>query len=383
MKKRKIVAITGSRAEYGLASSIFRATDNRPNLEINIIVTGSHLSPEFGYTIKEIEKDGSKIIARIENFIPEDTSTAMAKSIGKCLLTLADVLKTVKPDILLILTDLGHSLAGAIAGIYMNIPVAHLHGGDVSGTVDEPVRHAITKLSHIHLSATKKSAERIIKMGEDKWRVYVTGAPGLDNILNEKLIESEKIADKYNLDLSEPILLVIQHPVTTEIDEAPKQINETLKAIKELRHQTIVIYPNADAGGRRMIKIIEQHRKHPFIQMYKSLPRLEYLSLMKLADAMIGNSSSGIIEAPSFHLPVVNIGARQKGRERAKNVVDVDYDKNQIKSAIKRALSDEKFIARMRKYKNPYGNGRAGIRIANILSKIKIDKKLLEKKITY
>lgn len=379
MKKRKIVAITGTRAEYGLATSIFRSIDNHPNLELGLIATGMHLSRKFGYTVKEIEKDKFKIVARIKNLFPEDTGIAMAKSIGKCMLDTIEILEKSKPDILLVLTDLGHTLAGAIVGAYMNIPVAHVHGGDVSGTVDEPARHAITKLSHIHFAATKKSAERILKMGEEPWRIYTVGAPGLDSILNEKIISPKKLAKKFNLDLSAPIILVVQHPVTTEVEDAEEQMKKTMEVIKELGHQSIVIYPNADAGGRKIIKVIEQYKKYGFIKIYKNLPRFVYLGFMNIANVMVGNSSSGIIEAPSFHLPVINIGTRQSGRERSINVIDVDHDKK----AIKKAIYDKKFREEVKRCKNPYGDGKAGIRIANILSKIKIDKKMLQKKITY
>ncbi|HEC92817.1 MAG TPA: UDP-N-acetylglucosamine 2-epimerase (hydrolyzing), partial [Candidatus Atribacteria bacterium] len=250
-------------------------------------------------------------------------------------------------------------------------------------TVDEFARHAITKLVHIHFAATKESANRIIKMGEDPSNVFVVGAPGLDIILNEDLIEPVELSEKYNLDLSKPILLVIQHPVTTEVENAPYQIRETLEAIMELKYQTLVIYPNADAGGRKMIEVIKKYEKYPFIKTFKSIPHKEYLSLMKIASVMIGNSSSGIIEAPSFRLPVVNIGTRQGGRERAENVIDVGYDKDQIESAIKKALYDRDFREKLKNSKNPYGDGKTGVRVAEILSKIKIDKKLLQKKITY
>ena len=185
------------------------------------------------------------------------------------------------------------------------------------------------------------------------------------------------------MELSEPILLVVQHPVTTEIDDAPDQIHETLEAILELKYQTVLIYPNADAGGRKMIEVVKEYKKYSFIEAFKSIPHKEYLSLMKIASVMVGNSSSGIIEAPSFGLPVVNIGSRQEGRQRAENVIDVDYDKEQIKAAIKKALYDEDFKREVKNCKNPYGDGKAGVRIADILSKIKVDKKLLQKRLTY
>ncbi len=383
MKKRKIVSITGSRAEYGLTSNVFREIKNHPKLELSLIVTGMHLTKEFGLTIKEIEKDGFEISAKIENLTAEDTSRAMTKSVGKCLLHLPDILEKINPDVLLVLTDLGHSLASAIVGTYMNIPIAHLHGGDVSGTVDEPVRHAITKLSHIHFPATKKSAERILKMGEEPWRVFIVGSPSLDRILNRKFSSKSDLIKKFNLDANQPLILVVQHPVTTDIENAAKQMKETMETIRELNYQTIVIYPNADAGGRKMIKVINQYKNYPKIQIYKSLPYEDYLDIMNIASVMVGNSSSGIIEAPSFHLPFVNIGIRQQGREKVENVIDVDYDKEEIKKAIEKAINDKKFIEKVKSCKNPYGDGKAGIKIADILSKIKIDHHLLEKRLTY
>jgi UDP-hydrolysing UDP-N-acetyl-D-glucosamine 2-epimerase len=246
-----------------------------------------------------------------------DTGTAMAKSIGNGMISIAHALDIIKPNIILILGDRIEPFAAAIAGAYMNITVAHIHGGDsAKAGLDEYARHAITKLVPIHFPATEKSAERMIKMGEDPAKVFVVGAPGLDTLLNEKLVGQEVLSEKYTLELSKPILLVVQHPVTTEVDEAPDQIRETLETISELKHQTVLIYPNADAGGRRMIEVI---KKYPFIKAFKSIPHKEYLSLMKMASVLVGNSSSGIIEAPSFGLPVVNIGSRQEGRERAEN----------------------------------------------------------------
>lgn len=383
---RNICVITGSRAEYGIFKPVLDAIKRRKS-SISIIVVGMHISEEFGSTVREIEKDGFKIDAKIVTLHKKDSKAEMAKSVGKCVFGIAKALNKIKPDIVLLLGDRSETFAGAIAATYLNIPVAHIHGGEVSGNVDELVRHAITKLSHIHFATTKESAERIIKLGENPSNVFTVGAPALDLILNKKLIEKEKLTKKYNLDLSKPILLVIQHSVVAECNEAEKQIRETLESIielhSELNHQVILIYPNADVGGRRIIKVIKKYEMYPFIKTFKNIPYKEYLSLMRLVSVMVGNSSGGIIEAPSFKLPVVNIGTRQKGRERADNVIDVDYDKEQIKRAIKKALYDKKFIRRVKRCKSPYGDGNAGIRIANILSKIKIDEKLVQKKMTY
>lgn len=380
--KRKILYISGTRADYGLMKYTLKEIEKHPKLELEIVVTGMHLMPEFGTTINEIKSDGFKTHV-VDAIYEKDNKESMALFIGKFIQLFTKKISQIKPDIILLLGDRAEMLAGAIVGSYLTIPVAHVHGGDITSTVDEIARHAITKFAHIHFPATEKSAERIIKMGEDPSNVFVVGAPGLDSILNEKLIEPEELSKKYKLNLSEPILLVIQHPVTTEINNAPNQIKETLDAILELKYQTILIYPNADAGGRRMIKVIRKYEKYPFIKVFKNIPHKEYISLMRIASVIVGNSSSGIIEAPSFGLPAVNIGTRQEGRERAENVIDVDYNKGQIKSAIEKALYDEDFKRKVKSCKNPYGDGKAGLRIAEILSKIEINNKLLQKKLTY
>lgn len=383
--KRKICVVTGTRAEYGLLKPVMEAIKKSKNLNLQVLVTGTHLVPKFGETIKEIKKDGFTISEKAVMTTKKDSPEAMAESIGKGIVGMVKVFKKIKPDIVLVLGDRIEALAASIAAVYMQIAVAHIHGGDSpQAGLDEYTRHAITKISHIHFPATKKSAERIIKMGEDKKRVFIVGAPALGTILKEKLISLQEIAKKYHLILKKPILLVVQHPVTTEVEDAARQIKETLEALKEEKYQTIIIYPNADAGGRKIITIIEKYRKYPFFKIYKSLAHRDYLSLMKISSVMIGNSSSGIIESPSFKLPVINIGPRQCGRERADNIIDVDYKKEDIKKAIEKALYNKKFKDKVRKCKSPYdGEGKAGLRIAKILSTIRIDKKLFQKKLTY
>ncbi len=379
---RKILYISGARADYGLMRETLFAIKKHSKLEIEILAAGMHLMPEFGNTAREIKKDGFKV-GEIRAVFDKDSKESMAEFVGKTIQLLTKEVKKIKPDIILLLGDRGEMLAGAVVGAYLTIPVAHIHGGDVSSTIDGIVRHALTKLSHIHFPATEKSAERIKKMGEESWRIFKVGAPGLDGILKEKLVSPAKIAGKYKLDLSKPVLLVLQHSVTAEIDNAEQQMGETMKAIKELGFQSIVIYPNADAGGRKIIRVIENYKKYPFIKIYKNIIHKDYLSLMNMADVLIGNSSSGIVEAASFGLPTVNIGTRQEDRERTCNVIDADYNKERIKWAVKKAIYDKKFRENAKNCKNPYGDGRTGKRIAEILSKIKIDGKLLNKQITY
>jgi len=382
MNKRKILYVTGTRADWGLVESVLENINNHPLLELEIVATGMHLMKQFGYTINEVESKGYKV-HRINVTFEKDDKESMAIFIGKFIRKFAEKIQDIKPNIIMVLGDRGEMLGAAIVGAYLSIPVAHIHGGEITSTVDESARHAITKLSHIHFPATKKSAERIIKIGENPERVFVVGAPGLDSILKQNFHSKEEICKLLGLNPKEPILIVVQHPETLYADISDKHMRETMEAVKTLGKQTVVIYPNADAGGRKMIKIIKEYEKFPFIRVVKNLEHNIYLSIMKNADVLIGNSSSGIIEAPSFGLPVVNIGTRQEGRERAENIIDVPHDRNKIIKAIEKALYDKDFKAMVKKCKNPYGDGKAGERIAEILSKIEINDKLLQKKLTY
>jgi UDP-hydrolysing UDP-N-acetyl-D-glucosamine 2-epimerase len=270
---------------------------------------------------------------------------------------------------------------GAIASAYLNIPVAHIHGGDqaMGADIDDNIRHAITKLSHIHFTATKKSAQRVAGLGEERWRIHVTGAPGLDSILHEELPAPSEIACRLNLNLEGPVILLLQHAVSSETADAKKQMEATMQAIVKLKLQTVVLYPNADPGNLAIVRVIERYRNYPFIRLEKSLPHDSFLGLMKTAAVMVGNSSSGIIEAPSFKLPVVNIGIRQAARERASNIIDVNHDRDEIKQAILKAIEDKAFRQRVMRCHNPYGDGRAGQRIADILSQTEVNQRLLRK----
>jgi UDP-N-acetylglucosamine 2-epimerase (non-hydrolysing)/GDP/UDP-N,N'-diacetylbacillosamine 2-epimerase (hydrolysing) len=381
---RKIAVVTGTRAEYGILYPVLKAIQAKPDLRLLLIVTGMHLSHEFGYTFKEIGKDGFKISAKVDMLLSSDSLGAMTKSIGLGIIGMAQAWEQLRPDIIVVFGDRVEPLAAAIAGAYMNIPVAHIHGGDSpKAGLDEYARHAITKLANIHFPATKKSSDRIVRMGEDEWRVHQVGSPALDVILNEPLLSAKALTKELDLNLSQPLILLIQHSVTTQADKAPKQMRKTLEAVTEAGYPTVLIYPNSDAGGRKMIEVIKEYENYPFIKIFKSLPRRKYLSLMKAVSLMVGNSSSGIVEAPSFGLPVVNIGTRQEGRERGNNIIDTGYDKQEIIQAIEKALSDKEFLAAVRKCENPYGDGKASPRIADTLSGIEITPQLLQKKITY
>ncbi|MFA5743024.1 MAG: UDP-N-acetylglucosamine 2-epimerase [Candidatus Paceibacterota bacterium] len=382
MDKKKILYISGTRADYGLMRQTLFEIEKSSQLDLEVVATGMHLMKEFGYTVEEISRDGHKV-TKIQSVYDRDDRESMANFIGDFIKKFTKKIVKIDPKIILIIGDRSEMLAAAVVGAYFGIPVAHLHGGDVTSTIDDIARHAITKLSHIHLPATQKGKERILKLGEESWRIQVVGAPGLDAILNSTMPSKKEVCLRLKLNPEKPILVILQHPVTAKINEASNQIISTLDAVKELREQMVVIYPNADAGGREMIKAIEKYREYPFIKIFKNIEHDFYLGLMDCADILIGNSSSGIIEAPSLHLPVVNIGSRQEGRERGGNVIEVGYNKEEIALAIKFILHSEDFKKKVQESKNPYGDGHTSQKIVKVLEELEISERLLQKKITY
>ena len=383
MKKRKICVVTGTRAEYGLLYPVMKAIKSNPKLKLQVFVTGMHLEKKFGYSADEIKKDGFKVDAEVKLNPKSDRGGDVVRAIGKAVVGIAGKLEILKPDFLLVLGDRFESLAATIAAAYMNIPIAHIHGGDSpKAGIDEPVRHSITKFASIHFPATRKSAERILKMGEDKWRIFISGAPGLDTILHKRIPTKKEIEKVIKIKLPKKYILLIQHSVSTEPQKAKSQIIETIEVIKKLRMPVIAIYPNSDAGGRAIIKELKKIKSLDYVHLFKNLSHSTYLGLMKNCSLMLGNSSSGIIESSSFKIPVVNIGIRQEGRERAGNVINVPHEKDKIKKAVLLALS-KKFKNKIQKIRNPYGDGKVGQRIAEVLAKIKINKGLIQKKLTY
>jgi GDP/UDP-N,N'-diacetylbacillosamine 2-epimerase (hydrolysing) len=386
MIKRKIAVITGTRAEFGLLKPVMTRIRDSEVLRLQTVVTGMHLLPEFGKTIEDIRDSGFDVDARVPMIVGYDDKSSMATSIGVGIIACTQALDILNPDIVLALGDRFEAFAAVIAASYSGRIVAHLSGGDSpQAGYDEYTRHAITKISHIHFPSTAKSAQRIIKMGENPKFVFPVGSTALDTIMNTELPPPEKISRKYDINTSQPFILLVQHPLSTRPDNAEKEITETLQAVLETGYQVFVIYPNVDPGGRKMIEVIEEFsRIEPEkIRAFKSLPFEDYLGVMKVASVMVGNSSSGIIESSSFHLPVINIGPRQQGRERAQNVIDVPNNKNKIRNAVNKALHDEVFRDKVRQCKNPYGDGRASERIVEVLSSIKLDKSILRKKLTY
>jgi len=386
MKRRKICVITGTRAEFGLLLPVMKKIQGSDLLELQVIVTGMHLLPEYGKTVSEISRNGISIDACIPMTVAGDDNTAMSLSIGLGIISFTSILKKLDPDIVLILGDRFEIFSAAVAASFGGYLVAHLSGGDtLQAGYDEYVRHAITKISHIHFPSTEQSAKRIIKMGENPKNVFVVGSTALDTIFHQKLPLKKKLFEKYGLARDQEFAIVIQHPISTEPDFADQQMRITLDSLIELGLKILVIYPNNDPGGMKIINVIDQYRQNFPRQIiaHKNIPFEDYLGLLKFASVIIGNSSSGIIESSSFHLPVVNVGDRQKGRERSTNVVDTPYDKEKIKQAINYVLQNKEFKNSLLKCTNPYGDGNASQRIVDILSHISITPDIFKKKITY
>ena len=378
---RTIGVVTVGRSDYGILLPILRRIEAEPELALHLIVSGAHLAPEFGRTVAAIEQDGLAIGDRVTMLLSGDTPEAVAISLGLGTIGFAQALARRRPDLLLVVGDRFEVLAAVSAALPFNIPVAHVHGGEVTaGAFDDALRHAITKLSHLHFVAMEEYARRVIQMGEEPWRVIVSGAPALDYLQSTPLLEAYTLEAQLGLCLTPPPLLVTYHPVTREPDQTAWQINELLEALKASGLPAIVTAPNADPA-RSMIasRLAAFATQAPRAWFVPNLGTPVYFSLMARAAAMVGNSSSGIIEAPSLGLPVVNIGTRQHGRVRASNVIDVGYDRQAILEGIRRAVQPE-FRDRLKGCLNPYGHGQASDLIVQRLKTIPLDARLTNKR---
>ena len=392
---RKIAIFTGNRAEYGLQYPIIQAIADHPDLEYYLLVSGAHLQEDFGYTKKEIENDGFRVYGEVKLKMEGDTLYGTAQAIGSGITNLSRMLYDILPDFLVVYADRFEGLAAVITGTQMNIPTVHIEGGDLTegGALDDSVRHAMTKLAHLHFTTNEEAAERVRNLGEEPWRVFNVGLPALDLVANGSYATPEALIREYGLNSDWPLIVFTQHSVTTEFDQAVEQLRPGLAAMKRLAQescQVILTYPNNDAGGQRIIAEIEKlaSQKIPNIQIHKSLGRYNYHGVLNFCGNVVngvcvGNSSSGIKETPIFHCPVVNIGSRQKGRLRAENVLDAPYEEDRIYNACRKAIDDDEFRRQCQSVKNPYGVGDAGNRIADVLSTMEIGARLLQKKMTY
>jgi GDP/UDP-N,N'-diacetylbacillosamine 2-epimerase (hydrolysing) len=366
----KIAVITGTRAEYGLLRPLIKKINEHPIFELQLYVTAMHLSPEFGLTINEIKSDGFAITKKIETLMSSDTGVGVVKSMGLTLISFSEAFNELKPDLVIVLGDRTEIFSAATAAHVLGIPIAHIHGGEVTeGAYDEAIRHSITKMSYWHFTATEEYRKRVIQLGESPKRVFNVGAIGLDSIKDLKLLSKEEFEKSINFKLAKNSFLVTFHPVTLEDYTFQKQFQALLEALSQFEETTIIFTkPNSDKGGRELIKMIDDYvSKSSNSIAFNSLGQLRYLSALQYVTMVIGNSSSGIIETPSFKIPTVNIGDRQKGRVRAKNILDCNANKNDIIKTIQIGLSS-KFKNQINKTINPYGDGTGSKKIINILN---------------
>ena len=378
--KRKIAVVTTSRADYSHLYWPLRELSAHPDVDLKTIVMGAHLSPEFGSTIREIEKDGFHIDARVECLLSSDSDVGMAKTIGVATLSLADIFGQMRPDLLLLIADRYEMLAPASVALALRIPIAHIEGGEISeGAIDDAVRNALTKMSHIHFTSTHAARDRVIAMGEEAWRVHRAGAPSLDHLRRQTLFTREQIESRLRIELKHPVILVAYHPVTLARDTV-READALFEALENLPDQILFCYPNADAGSRKLIErartfAASRDAAHVFV----NLDALTYWSLLKQVDVLVGNSSSGIMESASFALPTVNVGLRQQGRERARNVIDAAPEVRAILKAIATAKSAD-FRRELQGMTNPYGEGVASEKIVEVLATVPLGEELLLKR---
>ncbi len=378
--KKTIAVVTTSRADYSHLYWPLKDLLAHPDVDLKIIALASHLSPEFGNTVREIEADGFPLAAKLECLLSSDTDIGMAKSIGVGVLSLADTLGQMRPDILLLIADRYEMLAPASVALALRIPIAHIEGGEISeGAIDDAVRNALTKMSHIHFTSTELARQRVISMGEESWRVHRAGAPSLDHLRRSRLLTRPELEAQLGLDLTQSTAVIAYHPVTI-LRDTISEADALFAALEQLSAQLVFCYPNADAGSRALIE-----RTNAFLKtrnngrVFTNLPAVTYWSLLQHVQLMLGNSSSGIMETASFALPTVNIGLRQQGRERAPNVLDAEPTKDSILNRINEARSAA-FQRSIQGMTNPYGDGRAADRIVKVLTAAPPAEQLLRKR---
>lgn len=379
---KKIMILTGSRGEWGYIRPIMKMAQQRGDVEIILVVTNMHLLESFGSSYKEIERDGFKINYKIHMSLDGYNHYTHAKSLGVCLMGLPDILDKEKPDWLLLAGDRGEQLMGAVAAAYTYTPVAHIQAGELSGNIDGMTRHAIGKLVHMHFAANADAADRLIKLGEEPFRVFNVGAPQIDEMVQAKYTDTDELENKLSVNLKNGYILAVMHPVTEEASKAGDQARIFVQALNLFREPKIVVLPNNDAGSNMVKDAILDGKKGEY-HFYSNLKREDYLGLLKNTKCIVGNSSSGLLEAPTFRVPAVNIGRRQNLRFRGINVIDVEFDTEKIREAIEKAMSNE-----FRKYLyenciNPYGDGHSSERILDLLMNTKVDEKWLVKMLTY
>ena len=390
MKKRKIIAVTGARSEYDLLYSVYSELNINSFFDFSIIITGPHLSDSFGYTAQHVENDNFKIAGKIFNLVDSNQKIGRIISIGNQIPSLANILNQERPDIVLVAGDREESISVTMVCAYMDIPVAHFFGGDIAkdGNIDNSVRYAASKFAHIHFPTLEEHRGNLLKLGEDDFRIHVVGNPALDRILSIENLSKKQLYN--NLSVTDKSIdkycVLIQHPIITQVDLQAQHIETTLNSILDIENlHCFINYPNSDAGFNAIINAYEKYANNypDRFTLFKNLDRINYINLLRNAEFLIGNSSSGIVEVASLGLAAINVGERQRGRLHGDNVIFTDNNKNEIIAAIHKVFDDENFRAIVSKKNNPYGNGNSAKKIIKVLQDIEINSSLLYKNITY
>lgn len=386
---RKIIAVTGARSDYDLLYTVYKQLDEDERFDFEIIITGPHLIEKFGYTAQYIERDGFKIADRIYNVLDSDSKLARAAAIGYQIPALCQAFNRLKPDIILVAGDREEAISVTLAAAYMDLPVAHFFGGDIAkdGNIDNSTRYAASKYAHIHFPSLAEHKETLLKLGEDEWRIFPVGNPALDRFLSTETLSREATLARVNPELAqtEDYIVLIQHSIISEADRQSEHIRMTLEAIRQSGKPCFINYPNSDAGNFQIIEAYQEYnRLYPEqFHLFQNLERTAFVNLLRHASCLVGNSSSGILEAPSLGLPVVNVGMRQRGRVHGDNVIFTDNDTQEILAAINRAFTDEAFKSKVSERNNPYGNGDSTEKIIKVLASIELNEQLIYKNITY
>lgn len=382
MTRRHIAVLTGKRGGYGAMKPMLRAIDTDPRLQLSLIVTDQHVNPRFGATATEIARD-FKIAAAVDMEQADGSPVARARALGLCLNRMPDVLNELRPDILVLYGDRGEVLATAIAAIHLGIPIAHLQGGDLSGNVDELMRHSLTKLSHLHFPSTAESAERIRRMGEEEWRIHVAGDNHVDPIVAGDYSGELMIRQRYEIAEGDRPIVVLQHPETTRRRDHYTDMRAILDAVLERGRRTIIVYPCSDQGYDDIVRAIMEVESHPGVSVHRNIDAPDFWGLLAIAGALVGNSSAGLIETPYFKLPAINVGQRQLGRSHAENLIHCDADRQSVADALATALDDSGFRKRVAHCSRPFGDGLAWQRVVEVLRTTTLGASLLNKRMTY
>ena len=381
-RRRRIAIVTATRAEYGYTRRLMELMRDDPAVDLQLVVSGTHLLKEFGYTVELIQRDGFQVRTKVEMIVAGDTPVSHARSVAMGMTGFIQAFDMLAPDLVVVSGDRGEMLAAVISAAYMNLPIAHIQAGEVSGNIDGITRHAISRFAHLLFAANADAAKRLERMGEERWRIHATGAPMLDGVIHDAKLSAEELQREIGVDVSKPTVVVMHHAETLASNGAYHQMVNILEAVRRLRLQSIIINPNVDPGSVEIQRAIQERQDAPSSRVFPNLERRVFLSVLTHAQALVGNSSCGIIEAPALKLPVVNVGERERGRLRSKNVIDVAHGVKPVLQGLQRALSPA-FRASLRDCESPYGDGRSSERVLRVLKETPLDGRLLDKRLTY